>query len=98
MKPPNKTRMRIHAKHRAKQRYGLNLNRHLRREIIRIIQAGDSVWHRQLSRTRTVHVIDRESLGWFAVIYSNSLKDIVTVLPRDAWQIDDYTKGKHGHS
>ena len=89
--------LRRHAKRRASERYGIHLNKYLRREIIAIIQAGESVWKRRSSRTRSIHIVEKDGLGWFAVVYSHTLKDIVTVLPATAWQIEDYFKeGQNG--
>lgn len=82
--------LRQHAKSRAQERYGIALTKDVRRLIIRKIQDGTSIYSRRLTRSRVVHVVEIEGMGWLPVIYCSSVKDIVTVLPKDAVELNEY--------
>jgi hypothetical protein len=83
MKTPSQRR--AHARQRAVERYGVALSKQLRRDMLTMIRSGQSVRKLKLTHTRTAHLL---LIGGkrIAVIYSNSVKDIVTVLPEGTWQ------------
>ena len=71
----------IHAKTRAKQRYGKSLNRQSYYELIARIKHNQSRCVRKISNSRSVHEVD----GMF-VVYSKRAGKIVTFLPADCWE------------
>lgn len=74
---------RIHSVRRASQRYGLEINKNVRRFIISSIQNRDGAFIRKISRTRTewlVYVPGLECCD-VRVIYDKKRKEIVTFLP-----------------
>jgi hypothetical protein len=81
----NQTQRRAHARQRAQERYNVALSKQLRRDMLTMIRSGQSVRKLKLTHTRTAHLL---LIGGkrIAVIYSNSVKDIVTVLPEGTWQ------------
>lgn len=75
---------RIHAKKRALERCGVNLNRHDMRELVTSIQKGHfSLLEKQSNRVSVFKAkIDEE---YYPVVYDRQRKTIVTVLPKDAY-------------
>ena len=69
-----------HSKRRARERYDLELTNEDLNTLVRQIKEGDAEFLRGYSNSRTVHKVKFQNLE-FPVLYSRSLKKIVTVLP-----------------
>ncbi len=72
--------LNLHAKRRAAERYGIVLNKHLRRQIVQSIRQNKARLIERQSHTRTtwlVTVDDKPAV----VIYDNHRHTIVTFLP-----------------
>ena len=69
-----------HSKKRAWQRYELDLTNEDLDILVRQIKEGEAEFLRGYSNSRTVHKVSFRNLE-FPVLYSRSLKKIVTVLP-----------------
>lgn len=81
---------RLHAKKRARQRYGINLNSALNRAIIKGIQGGEYRVLAGISNTRSVFEVCIEN-RYIAIVYDNVRKNVVTFLPVGWWeQTDDW--------
>lgn len=78
---------RAHARLRAQQRYGMALSKTLRRELLRMIRSGEAIQSARLTHTRTAHLLEHGGRR-IAVIYSNTTKDLVTLLPPDCWELN----------
>ncbi|MFA5195843.1 MAG: hypothetical protein WC401_08620 [Bacteroidales bacterium] len=75
--------IRVHARQRAIQRYGVNISNKKRKEIINMIHSGVG----KFVRRRSVRVTEWEiPLGGeiFRVLYDKIRKDVVTFLPPKA--------------
>lgn len=72
---------RLHARRRARERYGIEVGAHTRRRIIQAIQAGRSKPVRRTSNRNTVHDVTLDDELVVRVVYDNQRKEIVTFLP-----------------
>lgn len=73
--------IRLHARQRAVQRYGVSISEKKRREIINLIHSGNINW---FVRRRSVRVTEWEiplDGEVFRVLYDKNRKEIVTFLP-----------------
>jgi hypothetical protein len=89
-KPKTIIDLRKHAKRRAFERYGLELNKADYNACVKIIQDAQSEPILEQSNTRTWHKIkykDKEAL----VVYDRKRHGIVTFLPKDADKTKDKT-------
>ncbi|HEX7277887.1 MAG TPA: hypothetical protein VF244_10975 [Acidimicrobiales bacterium] len=74
---------RLHARIRARERYGIELGEASRSAIIRSIQTGTStIVERQTNRV-SVHDVDLDGQV-VRVVYDRARKELVTFLPRSA--------------
>jgi len=73
--------MQQHSRQRAWERYGIDLDKSLRRRIIQDIQNGRSTPIKTQSNRVTHHSIEVEGKR-VRVVYDKRRKDIVTVLPQ----------------
>ena len=67
-----------HAKKRANQRYGINLNSQLHSLICKEIRNGKAEILCRSTNTRTIYKVNE-----IIVVYSKTKKKIITVLPSD---------------
>jgi hypothetical protein len=81
-----KLNLRQHARARAQERFGITLSKDLRRTLLRKIHNVESVYHRRLTVSRSLHVVEHEGV-LLPIVYSKSASDIVTMLPNNAWQL-----------
>lgn len=75
--------LNAHAKKRAEERYGVNLNKHTRREIVSKIQSNQAKFVAKHSNNRTLWKVPHgeETLN---VVYDKKRQTVCTVLPKDA--------------
>ncbi len=71
---------RLHAKQRFLERYGIDFNRHMRREFERLIQCYQTHLIRKQSNETSVHDVIYEG-EVYRVVYDKNRKTIITVLP-----------------
>lgn len=72
---------RRHGKARAMQRYGIELNKQLRRDITRLIYDGKGLFIQKCKSKRVVLMVIFENQECL-VIYDKKTKTIVTFLPK----------------
>jgi hypothetical protein len=75
-----KLAQRIHAKHRAQQRFGLTLNRHDLQRLVEQIQAGRARVIKRSSLRVSVLELAVDGVA-IQVVYDHKRKNIVTFLP-----------------
>lgn len=71
---------RLHARRRARERYGLNLSNKDITQIVRSIRSGGSISTTKQTNTRTLHVIIYDGQE-MRVIYDNKRHNVCTFLP-----------------
>lgn len=81
---------RAHAKERAKQRYGLVLNRSHILLMVEKIQELEAIFLCKESRTRTHYIVEHDGT-WMIAVYDRGKKNIATFMPRSAF-FDRYIK------
>ena len=83
MKPKTPKILNAHAKRRAEERYGINLNKEARHEIVQAIQSNRAEFVAKQSNNRSLWKVSYqdESLN---VVYDKQRGTLCTVLPRDA--------------
>jgi len=79
--PSKKKSERLHARRRARERYGIEVGNHTRRKIIQAIQGGRSKAVRRTSTNKTVHDVTLDDGFTVRVVYDKERKEIVTFLP-----------------
>jgi hypothetical protein len=82
-----------HVRNRAMQRFGLEAGKLVRRELIHKVQAGEVKFARRLTCSRTVIVADYGDLE-VTFLYSGTRKEIVTFLPADAKETEDWRQAR----
>lgn len=70
---------KLHSHKRAIQRYGIDLSKQTRKEILEMIRTGQSGRNKKLTNTRTLHEVKLNGNTFF-VVYSKTVKEIVTCL------------------
>jgi hypothetical protein len=83
---------REHFKRRVRERYGINVNRHLYRLFLEKIWNGESEMVERQSHTRSVHRI-MTFYGPMYVVYDSLRKEFNTALPYDETRL--YYKERH---
>lgn len=79
----NKTHSeRIHAKRRAQERFGLELNRHQLRELVKQIQSGKAEHVETQSNRVSIKRVKFEG-SFYTVAYDKNRQTIITFLPED---------------
>lgn len=73
---------RAHCKQRFLERYGIEFNRHMRREFERLIQTSQTHLIKKQSNRVSIHDVIYEGIV-YRVVYDRNRKTIVTVLPPD---------------
>lgn len=81
---------RAHAKKRAKQRYGLKLNRSDILFMIQKINNKEAIYLCTESRTRTHYILYFKEM-WVIVVYDRGKNNIATFMPRSSF-FDRYIK------
>lgn len=71
-----------HARRRARERYGIELGRSTRQEIITAIHGGRSTFIRRQSHRVTVHDVLLDDGDHVRVVYDSQRHEVVTFLPR----------------
>lgn len=84
---------REHMRCRALQRFGLDVGKLARRELIRKVQAGEIKFARRLTHSRTVVVADYAGLE-LTFLYSGAHKEIVTFLPAGARETAEWRESR----
>jgi hypothetical protein len=84
---------RYHVKELARQRFGLEVNRHLRQTLIRRVTNGDVKYARKVTNSRTVVVLDYDGRE-MTFLYSSATKDIVTFLSPDAPETAEWRRSQ----
>lgn len=84
---------REHMRGRALERFGLDVGKLVRRELIRKVQAGDVKFARRLTHSRTVIVTDYAGLE-LTFLYSGTHKEIVTFLPSEARETAEWRESR----
>jgi len=77
---------RKHARVRAVERYGIELTKKTRREILLLIRQGKILQSRRISTSRSIHKVEYQGQT-IVLVYSRTTKDIVTVLPPDCREL-----------
>lgn len=70
----------IHAKRRAMERYGLDLNKKMREDIKKLIKTGSAKKIEQQSNSRVLYEVEVDD-AIIRLIYSRTTHKIVTLLP-----------------
>lgn len=91
--------LNAHAKKRAGERYGLNLNHDARREIVGMIQSNQADFVGKQSNNRSLWRVQyqNESLN---VVYDKARNTMCTVLPKGAHEFQkgtDWRSAEHEH-
>ena len=83
--PKTKHDVEMHAKKRARQRAGVDLNHDDRRNIVKMIQSGEADFVAKQSNTRSLFKVDYEDTS-LNVVYDKARHALRTVLPQSAWE------------
>lgn len=75
-----KRKTREHARFRAQQRYGINLNRHTRKDLIQRIKTGKCLLLEKETNSRRKYLVEFEGQK-VVVVYSKPRQEIITLLP-----------------
>ncbi len=75
--------LNAHAKKRAEERYGINLNKDARREIVQKIQTNQAEYVTRVSNNRSLWKVPYQEKTLNAV-YDKARQTLCTVLPEDA--------------
>jgi hypothetical protein len=82
-----------HAKRRAMERYGIDLNRHKRLEMIHMIQSGQAECVRKQSHRVTIFSLQYEGKE-VIVVYDRQRKTLASFLPIEA-KLEDTFMGNY---
>ena len=86
MARPKKTAQNVHAKRRAQERHGLQLNKRALREIVEQIRSNKARFIVRSSHRAKVFAVMVNGKE-IAVVYDNKSHTIVTFLPEDAREL-----------
>jgi hypothetical protein len=75
--------LNAHAKQRAEERYGLNLNKDARHEIVQMIQTNQAEFVGKESNSRTLWRVNYQEQS-LNVVYDKARSTLCTVLPKEA--------------
>lgn len=75
--------LNAHAKKRAEERYGLDLNKQARHEIVNMIQTNQAEFVAKQSNTRTLWRVNYQDQS-LNVVYDKARSTMCTVLPKEA--------------
>jgi hypothetical protein len=82
-RPPGPPKKRQNVKARGLARFGLDLGKQVRQDLMSRVQKGDVKYARKLTHSRTVIVLDYAG-GEIAFVYSSAAKEILCFLGPDA--------------
>ena len=77
----------------ARSRFGLEVGKMVRQDLIRRVQKGDVKYARKLTNSRTVIVLDYAK-DEMAFLYSSATKEIIGFLPPDAPETADWRSSR----
>lgn len=80
--------LNAHAKKRAEERYGLNLNKEARREIVSKIQANQAEFVGKQSNNRSLWRVQYRDQS-LNVVYDKARSTMCTVLPKEASEFQE---------
>ena len=80
--------LNAHAKKRAEERYGLNLNKEARHEIVSMIQTNQAEFVGKQSNNRTLWRVNYQEQS-LNVVYDKARSTMCTVLPKEAHEFQD---------
>lgn len=80
--------LNAHAKKRAGERYGLNLNKHARHEIVQMIQKNEAEFIGKQSNTRSLWRVNYQDQS-LNVVYDKARSTMCTVLPKEAVEFQE---------
>jgi hypothetical protein len=89
----NRAACRQRVKAQAFARYGLELGKQVRLDLLHRVHNGDVKYARMLTRSRTVIVLDHLGAE-IAFIYSNVHREIISFLAADARETAEWRKEK----
>lgn len=87
--PSKKINQKYHAKYRAKERYGLTINKEKYQKLVEKIRSGKSISSEKQSNRITIHTLMFED-ELVRVVYDKNRKTVVTFLP--SLQLKESTK------
>src|SRR5271169_6644645 len=91
--------LNAHAKKRAEERYGLNLNKEARHEIVSMIQTNQAEFVGKQSNNRTLWRVSYQDQS-LNVVYDKARNTMCTVLPKEAHEFqegNDWGKSEEHH-
>ena len=80
--------LNAHAKKRAEERYGLNLNKEARHEIVSLIQSNQAEFVGKQSNTRSLWRVQYQDQS-LNVVYDKARSTMCTVLPKEAHEFQE---------
>jgi hypothetical protein len=80
--------LNAHAKKRAEERYGLNLNKEARHEIVQMIQTNQAEFVGKQSNNRTLWRVTYQDQP-LNVVYDKARSTMCTVLPKEAHEFQE---------
>ena len=80
--------LNAHAKQRAEERYGLNLNKEARHEIVQMIQTNQAEFVGKESNSRTLWRVQYQDQS-LNVVYDKARSTMCTVLPKEAHEFQE---------
>jgi hypothetical protein len=91
--------LNAHAKKRAGERYGIDLNKDARREIVNMIQRGGAEFVSKQSNNRSLWRVQYQDQA-LNVVYDKQRGTMCTVLPKEAreFQQTDWTEAEREHA
>lgn len=90
--------LNAHAKKRAEERYGLNLNKEARHEIVQMIQKNQAEFVGKQSNNRTLWRVTYQDQP-LNVVYDKARSTMCTVLPKEAHEFQEggWVEPEHEH-
>src|SRR5271157_4198318 len=82
--------LNAHAKKRAEERYGLNLNKEARHEIVSLIQTNQAEFVGKQSNNRSLWRVNYQDQS-LNVVYDKARSTMCTVLPKEAHEFQEGT-------
>jgi hypothetical protein len=89
----NRLACRLRVKAEAFARYGLEIGKRVRQDLIHRVHNGDVKYARKLTHSRTVIVLDHHGAE-LAFIYSSARREIITFLAADARETAEWRNEK----
>ena len=80
--------LNAHAKKRAEERYGLNLNKEARHEIVSMIQTNQAEFVGKQSNNRSLWRVNYQNQS-LNVVYDKARSTMCTVLPKEAHEFQE---------